>query len=697
MTLVIPKNVGGNDEVQNIESPKPIIKENKLVIPAQVGGIDIVQEEFPEDAGLNDVKPGFFDFFTGTSRKTPETENIPEVLSLFSPVTADKEIGFFPSGKDLRIASGMLASIEPKDQMDIIKENDPAASFRKDRKGNIIITFGNGQEAVLNSPGFTGTDALQAASQVLAFIPTAKIANFGKSLIAKVFLGSTAAAGTQELLQGAASSLGAKDADRPEDVLAAAVFGGAAEAVVPAVQGIRTAFQKSKIAKSGENLKDVAASISESDAAQKGLKTATGVDVPLFQGQKTQIPAILEEQSFVGQLPSGTRKAMTALKSQNKAIGDSVESLLKTIAPDESIVTGSELFRSAAQRAIKSAKDIRREKTSKLFNESFNQGADVNVDNVRGVIDNQMAEFTPSSSIRKTLLKVKELLNAGEKEPTLRQLQGVKLDIDEMLNSFGDKSLGNVAKSKLLKIKETLLAEMDKASPLFREARKTFAKESGPVNKIQESIIGKIANLDDTQLRTISQKIFNPAETNPAIIRKAKEVIDKADPEVWNKLVRTELERRLGSVKASLSDSTIENLPGQIERAIFGNSKQRNVLMSGVSGDAAKNLNFLQTVLNRAKLGRPGGSQTAARSEIIKQLRGGVFNSIQNFIGSGGKTMGGAIKEVGFDSRTRALADILFDPTWTARMSELRKLDTRSPFAARAMTQLLIDAETDDE
>ena len=92
----------------------------------------------------------------------------------------------------------------------------------------------------------------------------------------------------------------------------------------------------------------------------------------------------------------------------------------------------------------------------------------------------------------------------------------------------------------------------------------------------------------------------------------AKRVIDDVDPDAWGQLVRVELERRLGAMKP-VEGETVQNIPGQLYRAMFGNDKQTKVLFSGLEGDQAKNLKFLQTALGRARLGRPGGSHLRFR------------------------------------------------------------------------------------
>ena len=119
--------------------------------------------------------------------------------------------------------------------------------------------------------------------------------------------------------------------------------------------------------------------------------------------------------------------------------------------------------------------------------------------------------------------------------------------------------------------------------------------------------------------------------------------------------------------------------------------------MNALDAEGKKNLKYLQTVLGRARQGRPGGSQTASREEIKKELRGGIFQALRNFIQrpiSSAATVG---EDAAFNSRAAAMAKALYDPTWKAEMKHLRKLNPNSPAAARAMTQLLNDISNTEE
>ena len=225
----------------------------------------------------------------------------------------------------------------------------------------------------------------------------------------------------------------------------------------------------------------------------------------------------------------------------------------------------------------------------------------------------------------------------------------------------------------------------------MREAWSEFIRNSPDVEALEQSVIGKVAAFDDNNLKRISGTIFDPRETNPKVISDAKASIQKQDPEAWNQLLRVELERRIGGIAAEAGEGllSIENAPRQLEKAIFGNSKQRQVLFRGVDGEAKKNLTLLETALKRAKLGRPGGSQTAIREEIKREFDQGIGGSLRKFIKSPPKAVGEVGEDLARDRRIRAVAESLFDPQYADEMARIRRMNPQREVAGIAYSGLL--------
>lgn len=663
--------------------------------------------------GIGPAEPFFAnlqELATGAQRQTTETATLPELFGSFEG--GGRDLTEPEQRTMMQIAAGFLSTTDDTERVNIIKQALPDAEVRQDEKGNQIVKV-EGKEFLINRPGFSTSDALTATAQLISFVGAGKFTGLVKSLGAKFGIGALTAGATEAGLETVADVAGGGAGLSPAKIGTAAALGGAAELAAPAAKGlmefgadIGTAVKTGKplgqvtqARKAITSLPAEEATIA-TQATREAQAASEATGVPLFQAQQTTIPSQLEKQSFIAQLPAGTQKASTALKAQNEAAGTAVDDLLAAIAPDESIITGVEKFRTASQRAIQATKDIRAEKTSKFFDDAFLEGADVDLKPVRDFIKSATKESATGGEVEKSLRKVmgfiepsdvKQGLTKVKGKTSLRKLHNAKLEIDEMLTKVGGGALGNTAKRRLTEAKNILRSQMQVASPLYKKALDEFATASPPVTRIQESIIGKIATFDNTRLKLISGRIFDAAETNPQVIKNAKKVIDDVDPEAWNQLLRTELERRLGSVR-TVEGLSAENVPAQLFNAMFGNTKQRAVLFNSVDGETAKNLKFLETVLSRAKLGRPGGSQTAAREEIKRELRGGTA-SIRDFFRKPVDGLLSTGEDAAFNARVKSLADAMFDPQFKPRMKELRAAGVSSPQSKKLMDSLLKDVE----
>lgn len=673
----------------------PDIAQNIDVAPVekQSGIINLETGRFVSEQPIETIdqpktEDGMFEFFTGTAREkaTPELAKLPE-------------FGTTPEGDTFRISLGLLSTFDEKAQQDIIQQAIPEAVFEKTQDGSIIIEVptpeGGTRRSVLNKPGFSAQDVTTATAQVLSFIPAAKLASLGKTLLQKVGIGAMAAAGTEQALQEGGVALGREERD-PAATAIAGSLGGVAEVVVPAIQAVRGARQAKATGIEQEAIDQAAVNVPAAREASK----QTGI--PLFKAQQTAIPETLEKQAFVAQLPAGTKSAIDGLRKQNKSASDAVEDFLKQISPDESVPIAADGIRTSSKRAISKLKAIREEKASPIYKQAFSEKPKVDIKPVVGLIDNKLNNLPESGEISNSLKRIMKFISPSAKQadtgPSLEKLHNAKIEIDQMIEKTGEGSLGNTTKSQLLEVQKLLLKQMDKASGTYKDARKAFELASPAVEKLENSVLGKIANLNDDQLKQVTTKIFDPANTPENIIQMRK-IISDVDPGAWDAIVRRELEQRLGSIKTIAEEGTVENIPGQLFRAIFPNDKKSKVLFNALDGDAKRNLKYLQTALSRARLGRPGGSQTAGREEIKRELRGGIYQTLRNLFRSPINTITSAGEDAAFNSRAATLAKSLYDPTWKAEMREIRKLSPKSPAAGRALTQLLNDIEmfTQDE
>jgi hypothetical protein len=614
--------------------------------------------------------------FTGENLETEDTKKLAELgTKIRSPEVA-------------KITStAQFSATTPQEIANIITSNE-GFEQRTDKKGNLIIIYPDKSEELVNAPGFSSADAFNIFNEAAQFFPAVKYAGMAKKFISKLARGAIGSGLTSTAKEGIQSQIGGEF--DPSNIAVETAFGAVGEAIPAGIKALRQSRQAKLLGAEKDAIAETTETIAKADEATK----ATGVE--LFPAQKTQVPATLEKQSFIATLPTAQRASISALKKQNKQAGEAVENFLNDIAKSDVIETGAEKFRTASQKAIEAQKTIRKEKTSTLFNEAFADDTIADLTPVRELIENKLKDFPSGGEVENSLNKIIKLIDG---EPSLRKLQNAKLEIDQMVAKFGEGSLGNTTKREVLEIKNALLNQMDEASPIYKQARELFAKESPAVEQLEKSLIGKIAKVDDEQLKTISKKIFDPEQTNVGSVLKTKKIIENVDPEAWNGLLRVELERRLGGIRSGLRETageTVENIPAQLNRAIFGNQKQTNILLNSVSKEQAKNLRYIQTVLKKAGSGRLGGSQTATREEIKKELKGGVLNFFGNLF-TPLETLKGGLSGATFDKNVKKMAEALFNTKWQPQLSKIRKINPNTPEAARLWTQLLNDIENENE
>lgn len=684
---------------------------------------DFVTGAQQEQAAPNDF--GFLDAFTGSERiaQNPELGTLPE-------------FGATEQGDTFKIAMGLLSTANPTEQQDIIKSIIPEAEFETLTDGTVIVNVPNEegimQRSVLNRPGISPQDLTTGITQVLAFVPAAKIASFGKSLLQKVGIGAFTSAATEAARQEATIAQGSEQGRSPADVAIAGTLGGLSETILPAIQGIRGARRASAIGAETDEVARAIESIEPTKQAQQGLEQATGIEVPLFQAQQTQIPSELLKQRVLPQLDASARTAASALEKQNKAVFDATTELVNTIAPSGTIIGGSKKFLTAAKGALTKAVEFRSESVKPLYQEAFkaakNSGQSVNLKPVtdfvesqlKGLVDDDPAAIALKSFGKRLKGKEKVITTKGAlgsdgvfkpatrevvSEPlTLQQLQSAKRTVDAKIDSMGTglqlNSAQKNAKRLLVEAEKRYMGQIGEVNPQFAAANQEFARLSQPISELEGSLIGQIAKLDDTQLKGIAQKIFDPKAglTDPSAIIKARKVIDAIDPEAWDQLLRVEMNRRIGSLEQLIEEipgDFVGNIPGQLRRTLFGNPQQRKALMSAMSPEQRTNFKYLETVLKRASSGRAAGSPTAAFGQAIEKLKG-VSSVIRDAIFKPLSTLQQTGERGIFDRNTARLAEVMFDPKFKPQLNKLRKLNPDSPAAARAMAQLLnIDSEAD--
>tara|TARA_R110002167_G_C12705404_1_gene654361 strand:+ start:13499 stop:15415 length:1917 start_codon:yes stop_codon:yes gene_type:complete len=116
-------------------------------------------------------KESLWDKFTGSKRETEETRNLPRL----GQVPIGRSMLSNPKA-ELDRAVKFITSSSDQERLDTMMRLVPDGSYREDSKKNIIFTFPDGREAVVNKPGFDTTDALSLGKEISKYLPASRAA-----------------------------------------------------------------------------------------------------------------------------------------------------------------------------------------------------------------------------------------------------------------------------------------------------------------------------------------------------------------------------------------------------------------------------------------------------------------------------------------------------------------------------------------
>ncbi|MEE9532749.1 MAG: hypothetical protein V3W52_17355 [Syntrophobacteria bacterium] len=642
------------------------------------------------------IDPGLAEFITGEQRiaATPELGELPR----FSAT---------PEGDVFDITLGLLSTFDEQAQRDVIKEAIPEAKFEITPDGSTIVEVpdeeGETRRSVLNRPGFSKSDVTRGIAQVLAFVPSARLASLGRSITQRLAIGGGTAAATEAGLQEAGKALGREEGD-PGEIALAGVLGVGGEALGAGARALAAGRQARQLDLAREDLGAIQQQTAPAREAQEAIQRETDVRVGLFPAQQTLQPTTLLKQRLVPQLEAGARKAARELESQNLEAFDATSALVNTIAPPEAITGAAARFRNASQKAIDARIESRKAATQGLYKDAFEEADARGVawfrDNaelirpVNDLIGGILEDAPPGSEFERVGKRLANFMKPSKQTniiPSLRQLQKAKQSMQDMIDDQGGKAVSNTLKREIVIVQGELRDRLRQASPLYANADDRFKALSPAVEEVESSVLGQVANIDETLLKNITRRVFDASETNPELIKKTKDIIDNVDPGAWDDLLRLEFQRRFAGIETLAEDipgELVGNVPGQMRRAIFGNPEQRRTLLSAMGNQQRRNFVYLDELLRRASAGRQAGSPTAPFQQAIEKLKG-VTGVIRDMVVRPLDTLQRTGERGIFDSNVAKLTDVLFNPKWEPTMRQIRTLNPNSDKAGRLFQELM--------
>lgn len=208
--------------------------------------------------------------------------------------------------------------------------------------------------------------------------------------------------------------------------------------------------------------------------------------------------------------------------------------------------------------------------------------------------------------------------------------------------------------SLLTKSKNNLVKEMDEVSSDYKKARSIYSEDLPSIKALEDSAIGKISNMNDEQLKNVSNTVFSSGAKDAKRIDLYRNEISKEAPEVWNALIRNHLEDKIS--KGQVNGSSFY-------KNVLQNENEYKNLQLALKGNpvALKKLHIVKTAF--ANLIGNKTAKTAAG--LAKSSLEAPRSSLQYAVGGAKKLL--------FGNYDKAAVDLITGGKWDQELLALGK------------------------
>lgn len=604
----------------------------------------------------------------------PEFNTIDGNAAIFGSQFGNNDTGV---GSLISDAFSQTFTGDPAARVDILEKDFPNLKIERIEGGrNAIVTNpANGQQAIVNSKGFSTQDFAPISGQVAAFLPAGRLASAAKTTKGAVAIGSAAAAATDAGLQGLESASGSDQDFNATRTALSGIFGGAGEALALGLSKLFTPKSGDELLQSGRELANrIGLETSDSNQLRKlgeievsadtpriaeNIAIADDLGIPLTRGKLSESDELLrvEEQGR----RSGSFIEQSRLSANESASSDALNAAIKeTDASINGGLSGNSLDENAQAivNSVSDARNVAKQGVNEAFDNARNFDLVFNANGFKGIIDDVQENLRGQAATitnELTPATVGRLKSIEENLQNTNFAQGLDVVVTESraINKSLRGSASAEDKNALRVIKNSLDSRVDKliddglfsgdprAIDALREANKKSAQffsqftSSGKqgVDKQGASILEKIAD-SNVNASEAANLILGSSETSSKLasvsaIRQIKEISKGTDGTAVDSLKSAMFARIIRGVNRSEdSEITKEALRKRLDSAFSGrNSAVINELFSKTEINQMKRLGRA-LILNKPDSFNP--SKTSF--ELVSRLK----NASPLAVGAGG-------------------------------------------------------------
>ncbi len=280
-----------------------------------------------------DEEKGFLskakDFISGETRKTDQTEELPELWGSGLLHGEDE-------GESALIVPALMTAMDSNEIVEVITSSFPhiGVTYNKDGEGNpipILVNNKNGAATVINKPGVSKHDLLQTLGITAAFMPASRAATAGAGILKNAARVGAASAATQTGIEGVQKLSGGNFNE--SDILIAGALGGAFEGIA---KGFGAAWPTIRKRIQGGDITDEVRSAFRREGARLGVPEDEITDDVIRQWSARRGNRTGLEEEFNVTLSRAQRSGNQKMLSAE----DNLRSGMKGDAPQEIFLSG---------------------------------------------------------------------------------------------------------------------------------------------------------------------------------------------------------------------------------------------------------------------------------------------------------------------------------------------------------------------
>lgn len=435
-------------------------------------------------------------------------------------------------------------------------------------------------------------------------------------------------------------------------------------------------------------------------SALQGKAQQAGVE--LTPAQLTNLPSLKNQQTLLSELDTSADTMANFYGRQSSQTDKAVQKYMQALSANDSLELAGMRTKEAAFDALRAVAKQRADAAGPLYRAAFDNAVGMNpaaVPRAKALMD-RMPRDVVQEAMEIARIEGRDL---GNPKDSFRGMHYLKLALDRKINAGPWEGVSGAKKNALVGLKDDLLTALDEISPkdaggqsIYQKARQIYAHNSPIVESTKDGLIGAIAGLKDEKASRSVRMLLDPAQSGPLAMRKAKQAIERADPEAWQQVKRGFLEDVWQDVSRQFASGTSASAGAKYSAKLRGNSKQWEMLKEALKPDEFRALGDLLDVLEATGRGMSRNSATVQKGETLKNMTRQAGGAIGDVVGVAMSPLKAAVtgrvadfyREAMLGNHAAKLADIITSPDSMKRLKDLKKMSPKETRFITGVVQL---------